>query len=337
MCSDLLRKLCNMAMVTMVVLLGSKGYGDDLYRFQEQTHAANKMPPPLMQHLYEAKLSYYQEVDRIISEHLFENKLKRDAEKTKKTVEVLRAEIFSPGEIDEKAIKKFYKNNKARIPYDYDKAKPQLLRYLQAQKRASKRDDYLALVKKEGTYQLLLSKPVAPQFTIATQGFPGKGKGKVTVVEFFDYQCGHCREAALHLRQILPRFKGKVRVVNIDYPINRSGISALVAQGAYCANNQNKYWEYHNLAFARQTELTVKSPAQLAAQLRLDNKQFSGCMAGKEPQRFVARGKSEAQRLGLSGTPAFFVNGRKLIFSDLKTDLTQAINAELVAMGEQPL
>ena len=337
MCSTLLRKLCTIAMVTMFVLLGSKGYGDDLYRFQKKTHTNDKLPPPLMQHLYEAKLSYYQEVDRIISEHLFENQLKRDAEKTKKTVEVLRSEILSPGEIDEKEIKKFYEDNKARIPYDYGKAKPQLLRYLQAQKSASKRDDYLASVKKEGMYQLLLSKPIAPQFTIETQGFPSKGKGEITIVEFFDYQCGHCREAAMHLRQILPRFKNKVRMVNIDYPINRSGISALVAQGAYCANNQNKYWEYHNLAFARQAELTAKSPAQLATQLRLDNKQFSGCMASKEPLSFVARGKREAQRLGLSGTPAFFVNGRRLIFSNLQTDLAQAINAELVAMGEKPL
>lgn len=329
--------LLRIAMVIMFVLPGSKSYGDGLYFFKKQTHADDKLPPALMQHLYEAKLSHYREVDRIISEHLFEHQLKRDAEKTKKTVDALRAEIFNPGEIAEKEIKKFYEDNKARIPYDYDKAKPQLLRYLQAQKRASQRDEYMARVKKAGKYRLLLSKPVAPQFTIETQGFPSKGKGKVTVVEFFDYQCGHCREAAAQLRQILPRFKGKVRVVNIDYPINRSGISALVAQGAYCAKSQNKYWEYHNLAFTRQAELNAKSPAQLATQLRLDSKKFSGCMAGKEPQRFVARGKSEALRLGLTGTPSFFVNGRKLIFSDLQSDLAQAINAELVAMGEKPL
>ena len=305
------------------------------YQFQKQKYTEDKLPPSLMQSLFEAKLSYYQEVDRIISEYIFENRIKHDAQKAKKTVEEFRSDLLSAGTIDEKEIKKFYEDNKARIPYDYDKAKPQLLRYLQAQKSASKRDDYLARIKKEGNYQLLLPKPTAPQFTIKTQGFPSKGKGKVTVVEFFDYQCGHCREAAMQLRQLLPRFKNKVRVVNIDYPINRSGISTLVAQGAYCAKNQNKYWEYHNLAFAQQDKLSAKSPAQLATQLNLDSKLFSGCMAGKEPQRFVAKGKSEGQRLGLHGTPSFFVNGRKLVFSDLPTDLSQAINDALVELGEK--
>ncbi len=337
MYSTRLLKLCSMAMMTVFVSLGSKAYSDNLYRFQKQTYADDNLPPSLMQRLYEAKLSYYQETDRVISEHLFENRLKRDAKKANKTMDELRAEIFSHGKIDEKEIKKFYQDNKARIPYEYDKAKPQLLRYLQAQKSASKRDEYMARVKKEGEYELLLTKPIAPQFTVKTQGFPSKGKGKITLVEFFDYQCGHCREASLQLRQILPRFKDKVRVINIDYPINRSGVSALVAQGAYCAQHQNKYWEYHHLAFERQAELSAKSPAQLAEQLRLDSKKFSGCMASKEPQRLVARGKSEAKRLGVTGTPSFFVNGRKLIFRDLKTDLPQAINAELVAMGEKPL
>ncbi len=332
-----LSKSLFVAMMTTFVLFGSRSYGDGLYRFQQQTYDENKLPPPLRQSLYEAKLNYYQEMDRIISEHVFEHSLKHEAKKNKKTVDELRAEFFSAGTIDEKEIKKFYADNKARIPYAYDKAKPQLTRYLQAQKAAARRDTYLARVKKEGSYQLLFPKPVAPRFTIATQGFPSKGKGEVTVVEFFDYQCNHCREATMQLRKILPRFKNKVRVVNIDYPVNRSGVSALIAQGAYCAKLQNKYWEFHDLAFARQAELTAQSPAQLASQLRLDSKQFSGCMAGKDAQRFVAKGKHEAQRLGLQGTPSFFVNGRKLIFSDLPTDLPQAINEALVALGEKPL
>ena len=337
MYSVLFHKLLYVAMGAIFVLLSNKSYSNDLYRFDKQTHTEAKLPPALTQNLYEAKLSYYREVDRIISEYIFENRLKLDAQKAKKNVEELRSELFTAGTVDDKEIKKFYEDNKAHIPYGYDKAKPQLLRYLQAQKSAKKRDDYLARIKEEGNYQLMLSKPVAPQFTINTQGFPSKGKGKVTVVEFFDYQCGHCREAAMQLRQILPRFKGKVQVVNIDFPVNRSGISTLVAQGAYCAKTQNKYWEYHNLALARQAELTAKSPAQLAEQLKLDSKQFSSCMAGKEPQSFVERGKSEAKRLGVHGTPSFFVNGRKLIFSDLPTDLPQAINDALVAMGEKPL
>ena len=337
MCSVQLGKLCKAIALAVCVLLSNIGYSEDLYRFQKQTHTDDKLPPALKQRLYEAKLNYYQEVDRAISEHLFDSQLKQDAKKAKKTMDEMGHELFSAGNIEEKEIKEFYEKNKGHIPYDYEKAKPQLIRYLQSQKSAAKREDYTARIKKKGKYQLLLSKPVAPQFVIETQGFPSKGKGKVTIVEFFDYQCGHCREASMHLRHILPRFKGKVRVINIDYPINHSGISTLVAQGAYCAMHQNKYWEYHSLAFERQAELSDKSPAQLAAQLQLDSKKFDSCMAGKEAKQFVARGKSEAHRLGLHGTPSFFVNGRRLIFNDLPTDLAKAINDELVSMGDKPL
>ena len=314
-------------------------YGGDLYHFQKQTYTDDKLPPALMQQLYESSLSHYQEVDRIISEHLFEKQLKHDAQKSKKTIDQLRSELFNVENVDEKELKKFYEDNKSRIPVDYEKAKPQLIRYLKTRKSSAKRDEYLAKVKKSGGYQLLLPKPIAPVFSINTQGFPSKGTADaaVTIVEFFDYQCPHCREAGMQLRALLPRFKNHVRIINIDFPVNRSGISTLIAQGAYCAKEQDKYWEYHYLALSRQAELTAKSPAQLAAHLRLDDKKFSSCMASKKPLNFITRSKSEAQRLGLHGTPSFFVNGRKLIFSNLETDLVEAINAELVAQGKKPL
>lgn len=328
-----LLKLHVLVAIIITTLLGSSAYGSALYRFNNKTHTATNLPPSLMQRLYEANLHHYHEIDRIISEQLFENSIMQEAKKAKKTAEQVKKEILAVEKIDEKEIKKFYEENKARIPYDYEKAKPQLLRYLQAKKRAAAHDDFLARVKNEGKYQLLLVKPAAPTFTIDTRGFPSKGKdqAKVTIVEFFDYQCSHCREASEHLRAVLPRFKDKVRVVNIDFPVNRSGISTVVAQGAYCAKNQGKYWQYHDLAFSKQSELNTESPAQLAAQLKMDTEKFKSCMASKEAQQFVARGKREAQRLGLEGTPSFFVNGRKLIFSDLRADLEKAITDALAA------
>lgn len=331
-----LHKLLHVSTITTLLLVGSTSYGGDLYRFYQKAYSEDKLPPQLTQALYEAKLNHYQEVERLVAEQILHDQLKIDAKKANKTVEQMRADFFRAVEVSEEELKQFYQDNKERIPHDYEKAKHQLTHYLQAQKRSARRDEYIAKAKEAGEYQLLLSKPIAPVFTINTQGFPSKGKGKVTVVEFFDYKCGHCREASITMRQIVPRFKGKVRFVNIDYPL-RAGTAAIVAQGAYCASSQNKYWQYHYLAFDRQANLDAKSPDQLADQLKLDSKKFSSCMAGKAPQNFVARGKSEAQRLGVSGTPAFFVNGRKLIFNNLPHDLAAAINAELVAKGEKPL
>ena len=335
MYSILLHKLPQVTIIT-TLLLGSVSYGGDLYRFQEKTYTEDQLPPQLTQTLYEAKLNYYQEVERLVAEQILHDQLEIDAKKANKTVAQMRSDLFKAIEISEKELKQFYQDNKERIPYEYKKAKHQLTHYLQAQKRSARRDAYIAKAKAAGKYQLLLSKPIAPVFTINTQGFPSKGNGKVTVVEFFDYKCGYCREASIVMRQIVSRFKDKVRFVYIDYPLS-PGTATIVAQGAYCASNQNKYWQYHYLAFDQQANLNAKSPDQLATILKLDSKKFSSCMAGKAPQSFVARGKSEAQRLGVSGTPTFFVNGRKLIFDNLSNDLAAAINAELAAKGKQAL
>jgi protein-disulfide isomerase len=65
----------------------------------------------------------------------------------------------------------------------------------------------------------------------------------VTIVEFADYQCPHCKIAAESLKKVTEKFKGKVRLVFMDYPINPSGISRAVAEASHCALEQGKFWE----------------------------------------------------------------------------------------------
>ena len=314
-------------LVGLLLAIPAYGQSPAVYRFNNQTYNAANLSPSLQQRLYEIELERYNSINRAISGEIIELQLKKDATSAKKSLADFRKQLFAVSNIPEKEIKDFYKENKHRIPYEYEKAKPQIQRYLTSKKSNEKRDAYLEKAKKIGKYTLVIAKPIAPSFTINVDGLPSKGatKAKVTIVEFSDYQCPHCKEANAVLNELLPKFKDKVKLIHADFPINRSGISKKVAHGAYCAHKQNNYWDYHNLAFAKQKELTNDSPLKLAMELKLDKQKFTNCLTSKEAITFVDQGLNEAQRLGIHGTPAIFVNGKKLIFSNLKEDLESAI------------
>ena len=92
-------------------------------------------------------------------------------------------------------------------------------------------------------FQVALRPHFKPQvFAIDTEGYPVKGKenSPVTIVEFADYQCPHCRQLSADLNDIYTKYKNKIKIVYIDFPINPSGVSEEIAHGAYCAYKQGK-------------------------------------------------------------------------------------------------
>ncbi len=104
-----------------------------------------------------------------------------------------------------------------------------------------------------------------------------------------------------------------------------SGISRTVALGAVCVDEQGKYWEYNNAAYQQQSTLSYENHMVLADILSLDKEVFAQCMASDRPETRVAKGEAEAERLGLTGTPAIFVNGKAVRPTDLHDGLKTAI------------
>lgn len=228
--------------------------------------------------------------------------------------------------------KQWFEANKARLPSHYalDQIKGEIKGYLKQEKAVAKKAELLARLKEKGGVKLLVAAPTAPPIVIQVKGRPARGgKGaNVTIVEFADYQCPHCKAADESMKTILKAHEGKVKWIFLDFPINSSGISLVVAHGAFCAEEQERYWEYHDRAYAMQSELTVDSPLTIARQLKLDESKFQACLASSRPKDKVAQDKAEAERLGLSGTPAIFVNGRRVRSYEEKA-LTKAIQEAL--------
>ena len=199
--------------------------GDDLYRFKNKKYSVDDLDPYLKQRLYEIKVDYNGQVDHLISNRILELHVKELSKKQNKHVHLIHDELFKV-EITEKEMKKFYEENRDRIPYEYEKAKPQVQRFLVSKAQSEKRDTYLNNLKKKGKYVLFLPEPQAPVFAINVDNFPTKGnqKAKTLVVEFSDYQCPHCKEANSILQKLHTKYKNNVKFVHIDFPINSSGI-----------------------------------------------------------------------------------------------------------------
>lgn len=152
----------------------------------------------------------------------------------------------------------------------------------------------------------------------------GNPNGDVTVVEFFDYRCGYCKRAAPALTELQQRDPG-VRVVYKDFPILGEA-SEFAARAALAANLQGKHRAFHEALLATKDELSKEQLFHIAQNAGLDVTRLSQDLTRPEWDTIIARTRTLAKNLGISGTPAFIV-GNDLVPGAL--DLTSL--QELVA------
>ncbi len=303
---------------------------DGLLRYDGRAYGVDHASPRLRTLLYDLDLDYYRQRRALADELLFEIYLKTEAQRRGTTHEALADELLQVEPPEERDIRAFYGDNRDRIGQPYREIRDRIEQHLRDQRMRNEKASLLARVKSEGDFTLLLAPPEPPPLEIATEGFPTRGAElpRFTIVEFGDYQCPRCAQAAEILHRIIERYPDEVQIIYMDFPVNRSGISRAVAEGAACAHRQGQFWAYHDLAFENQSALEHASPMKLAKALNLDEQAFATCLAGRVPKAAVARAEREARRLGLRSTPSIFVNGRPLRSRHLEQDLQRLIEEQ---------
>ena len=157
----------------------------------------------------------------------------------------------------------------------------------------------------------------------------GKENAKITILEFGDYQCTFCHKFHQQTLDDIKKSYIDTGVVNFTYkdlPVNGAA-SVLAAEAAFCAEEQNKYWEYHNMLFdnwagERTGWVTDKSLLNFAKESNLDINQFMECMKNHKYYQKVNENQEFAKSVGINATPSF------LIFSDDK--LVRIIGAQQI-------
>jgi protein-disulfide isomerase len=247
-------------------------------------------------------------IDTIVRARLFEAESKR----TGKTEDQLLASEITGSSIEpsDAEINAWFNDNQARLGgRSLEQIRPQIAAFLRNQRRAdavTKLEDRL-----RAEHRVTVAfEPYRLQFK--NDGAPtlGRKDAPVTLVEFSDFQCPFCKQAAPTLKQVAQKFGDKVQIVYRQYPIESlHPFAPKAAEASLCANDQGKFWELHDAMFADQTKLAVTDLKQTARRLGLDGKEFDSCLDSGRHVEQVQKDMKEGQRVGITGTPMMFING----------------------------
>jgi|SRR3989344_3381218 len=177
------------------------------------------------------------------------------------------------------------------------------------------------------------------EVSIDDDAFLGDKSSPVKIIEFSDFQCPFCRK---FWKETLPQIKkdyidtGKAVLVYRDFPLSIHPAAVISAQATECADEQGKYWEFHDKIFAEQekkgagtVDYGVNDLKKWAREIGLDSVKFNQCLDSQKYKEEVEKDFADGSAAGVSGTPATFVNGKLIVGAQPFTVFQQAIEEEL--------
>jgi len=170
----------------------------------------------------------------------------------------------------------------------------------------------------------------------------GDKNAPITIIEFSDFQCPFCGK---FYRETLPSIEndyiktGKVKLVFRDFPLGFHQYAQKASEAAECAKEQNKFWEMHNKLFENQQALTIEDLRKYAADLGLNLQQYNNCLDTNKFAAEVQKDLADGEANGISGTPAFLINGQLLSgalpYSEFKAVIESILTGKSVTPSSQ--
>jgi protein-disulfide isomerase len=164
-----------------------------------------------------------------------------------------------------------------------------------------------------------------------TKPFGCKGNDcPITIVEYSEFQCPFCERVQPAVRRLMGEYKGKIRWIVRDFPLGFHNRARPAAVAAHCAKDQNKFWEMYEELFKNQKSLEDADLRKAAQTIGLDLKKYDECFA-KPAKKFeiIDENFRSGEKLGVTGTPAFFINGRRLSGALPYEEFKRVIDSEL--------
>jgi protein-disulfide isomerase len=277
--------------------------------------------------LLNAHYKYYEQETRALNELIDKRLLEQKAKGENLTVDQLVQRDITSQVKDptEDQMKVYYEGLDMDQPYETVREKiVEKIRQVRTQKvRAA----YVKALRAQSTVAIAL---LPPSMKVDNQNAQtlGPSDAPVQLVEFADYECPYCQKAAPDVLKLKAEFGDKVSVAFRDFPLAMHARAQKAAEAARCASKQGKFWEYHDELF-HSKELDVDQLKAQAEALKLDATDFNKCLDSGEQAAAVERDRKEGLRLGINGTPAFFVNGYFLSGAADYSSLRQLIEQQL--------
>ena len=234
--------------------------------------------------------------------------------------------------VSQEDIQAFYDSNKNRLNVELGKVQDQIRDYLNEQRRETRKNEYFKALRAKAKIITYLKPPPIQRLDVLIDGAPSKGaeNAPVKIVKFEDFECPFCKTVQPTISELQKKYAGKVRVVHKDLPLEEIHPQAqLAAQAARCAADQGKFWQYHDLLYSHAPKLGPAELKAYAKEIGIETMSFDQCLASGKHKSTVQKDLAEGAKLGLTGTPAFFINGRELIGAQPIEAFTAIIDEEL--------
>lgn len=280
------------------------------------------------QAMYEARM---QALDQLINDRLIDEEAKRRS---------MDQEAMFRQEIEAKAtpptdaeIEAFFNANRAMMRGEFEELKPRIAQHLHQQKLAEAAMGFIDGLRTAAGVKVMLEPPRIPVNGGDSPRW-GKAGAPVEIVEFSDFQCPYCTRGAATLDQVKEHYGDKVTIVYRHFPLPMHDRADEGAAASECANEQGKFWEYHDQLFANQRAMSDQDLRTYAQNVGLDMKKFDECYQSGRHEKTVQQDIEDGAKIGMSGTPGFYINGRMLAGAQPFEAFKQIIDDELERKGQ---
>jgi protein-disulfide isomerase len=287
----------------------------------EQRQAAK-----LLQARYQHYLAEREALDELVNERLVEMQARSEQLSVE---QLLQREVTSKvKEPTDDQLEVFYEG--LRVDRPFAEVREQIVATIRQNRLAKARTAYLQALRSQASVMIALAPPEAE---LALDDAPRRGalEAPVVVVEFADYECPHCQRIHPDVKRLEREFGERLAFAFKDFPLPMHPRAAKAAEAARCAGAQGRFWDFQDVLFDGNHKF---EPAQLkdyARGLKLDVTRFDRCLDAGEQAAAVQKDLAQAQRLGLTGTPSFFINGH-FVSGAVKYDtLREIVEQQLAA------
>ena len=259
--------------------------------------------------LFQARNSFFDAEKKAVEEYIDDFLLERQAQKENLTVaQLLERHVNSTiaKDPDDAALRIYYEGVDTNEPFEVVRDK--ILEHLRQRRLAKAKTAYVVSLRTQAKITVEVAAPRI-EISLKNTSVRGPAGAPLMLVEYADYECPYCQQVQPTLDRLEAEFKGKVAFAYKDLPLPMHPHAQKAAEATQCAGLQGKYWEYHDLLL-KTKGLDVPQLKAAAGQLGLETAGFNKCLDSGERAEAVKATLDEAQKLGLQGTPSFFLNGR---------------------------
>ncbi|MEZ4235920.1 MAG: thioredoxin domain-containing protein [Myxococcota bacterium] len=271
-------------------------------------------------------------LDQLVLQRLLE----KEAEKRGLTVDALiQAEVqekVTPP--TEEEVRAFYEQNKSQMQGPVEVEGQRIAQFLYEKQAQAAFLALMTRLKEEaGGVETFLPRY---RIEVAAKDGPRRGpeKAPVEIVEFSDFQCPYCSDAAETAKQLSERYGDKVSLVYRNFPLPMHGQAHRAAEASLCAKDQDKFWDYHDALFGDQKAWTDEDFVGYATAAGLDADAFRTCLTEGKHAEAVDSDIADGRKVGMSATPGFYVNGIPMQGSQPIEAFAEVIDAELARVTE---